>query len=443
MVITMSLRYAVHELTYRRGRSLVTALSIAVAVLAAVLLTALAASYARAVRAPVETVGADMVVQFTGDIPPELKGLVFPHPNALLPAKDIAAIADMPGVISITRGVYMWELAPDHYEAILGIADGEAGLGSFPARLIDGKALRPDDHAVSEAGLGSFPARLIDGKALRPDDHAVILDSDFATKSNLKVGGGINIGGTDFPVSGIVDAARGGKVTRADVYMPLAAAQRLAAAAPMVQALYPFRETDANLLLVKVDREHLETVVEKTTALLGKKGVISSELSMREALSGVLFLSERMGMIVAYVIGLFAAAFVLRATASAVTERRRELAVLQAIGWPWRFVRRQVLVENGLLALTGVVVGVIVAAILVALLGHISVTVELPWDLSSTPHFIPEATLDRTQTITVPISLPWGTAALAALGGIAVALASAFALVKSAPAHPWSLLRSE
>ncbi|MDQ2084731.1 ABC transporter permease [Xanthobacteraceae bacterium Astr-EGSB] len=414
----MSLRYALHELDYRRGRSLVTVLSIAVSVLSAVLLTAVAASYARAVRAPVETVGADMVVQLTGDIPPELKGIVFPHPNALLPANAIAAIAQLPGVISVTRGVYMWELASDHYAAILGLADGEAGLGSFPARLIDGRPLRTDDRAV-------------------------ILDSDFAAKSAFKVGGEIDVAGTTFPVAGIVDAARGGKVARADVYMPLAAAQRLAAAAPMVQALYPFRDSDANLLLVKVDRQHLEEVVDKTVALLGKKGIVSSELSMRDALSGVLFLSQRMGLIVALVIGVFAAAFVLRATASAVAERRRELAVLQAIGWPWRCVRRQVLLENGLLALAGVGAGLVMAAILVGLLGEVSVSVELPWDLSSTPHFIPEATLDRTQTITVPISLPWETAAIAGLGGIAVALASAFALARSAPAHPWSLLRNE
>jgi putative ABC transport system permease protein len=414
----MSLRYALHELNYRRGRSLVTVLSIAASVLAAVLLTALAASYTRAIRAPVETVGADMVVQLTGDIPPELKGIVFPHPNALLPANAIAAIAQLPGVISVTRGVYMWELASDHYAAILGLAD-------------------------SDAGLGSFPARLVDGRALRADDRAVVLDSDFAAKSAFKVGVEIDVAGTRFPVVGIVDTARGGKVARADVYMPLAAAQRLAAAAPMVQALYPFRDSDANLLLVKVDRRRLEDVVDKTVALLGKKGIVSSELSMRDALSGVLFLSQRMGLIVALVIGAFAAAFVLRATASAVAERRRELAVLQAIGWPWRCVRRQVLLENGFLALAGVGAGLVLAAILVGLLGEVSVSVELPWDLSSTPHFIPEATLERTQTITVPISLPWETAAIAGLGGIAVALASAFALARSAPVHPWSLLRSE
>ena len=418
MVVTMSLRYAIHELSYRRGRSLVTLLSVAVAVLAAVLLTALAASYAKAVRAPVETVGADVVVQITGDIPPELKGIVFPHPNALVPANAVAAVSHMPGVISITRGVYMWELAPDHYQSILGIGDGEAGLGSFPARLIDGKPLRPDDRAV-------------------------LLDSDFAAKNGLKVGGEIDVGGTRFPVTGIVDAARGGKVVRADVYMPLAPAQRLAAAAPMVRALYPFGEDDANLLLVKADRQYLESVVDKSVALLGPKGIVSSELSMREALSGVLFLSQRMGLIVALVIGAFAAAFVLRATASAVAERRRELAVLQAVGWPWRCVRRQVLLENGILALAGIAAGLVVAVAIVALLGHISVTVELPWDLSSTPHFIPEATLDRTQTITVPIAVPWEAAAVAGLGGVAIALMAAFALAASAPPQPWSLLRSE
>jgi putative ABC transport system permease protein len=211
----------------------------------------------------------------------------------------------------------------------------------------------------------------------------------------------------------------------------------------MVQALYPFRADDANLLLVKVDRQHLESVVGKTVALLGKKGIVSSELSFREALSGVLFLSQRMGLIVAVVIGAFAAAFVLRATASAITERRREMAVLQAVGWPWRRIRAQIVLENALLAVAGVALGVLAAVTIAGALGQISVTLDLPWDLSSTPHFIPEATRDRTQTITVPIAVPWETAAIAAAGGLVVALAAALVLTVSPPPQPWSLLRSE
>jgi putative ABC transport system permease protein len=324
----------------------------------------------------------------------------------------------MEGVLSVTRGVYLWELAPDHYQSVLGIDDGEAGLQSLAARLVGGRPLKSDESAV-------------------------LIDSDFSAKRGLKVGAALDVGGTEFPVVGIVDAARGGKVVRADVYMPLARAQRLASAAPQVRALYPFGPDDTNLLLVKVDRQSLESVVPKVTALLGKKGIVSSELSFREALSGVLFLSQRMGLIVAAVIALFAAAFVLRATASAVTERRRELAILQAVGWPWSRIRQQVLIENGLLALAGILLGVVVAVLVALALGSVSVTIDLPWDLSSTPHFIPEATLDRTQTITVPIAIPWLAATVAAFGGLIVALAVAAALTASPPRQPWALLRSE
>ena len=74
------LRYAGSELIFRSGRSLVTMVSIALAVLAAMVLTSLASSYARALRVPIETVGADVIVQQQGDIPPKLKDSCFPIP---------------------------------------------------------------------------------------------------------------------------------------------------------------------------------------------------------------------------------------------------------------------------------------------------------------------------------------------------------------------------
>jgi putative ABC transport system permease protein len=412
------LRYAASELMFRSGRSLVTAVSIALAVLAAMVLTSLATSYARALRVPIETVGADVIVQQQGDIPPKLEGLVFPHPNALIQADIVAQIKTIPGVIGLTRGVYMWDLEPDRYESVLGIDDSEVGL----------------------AALGQ---RLIDGKPITATSRAVLLDSDFATKNKMKAGDSIKVDADEFPVAGIVDAARSGKLVRADVYMPLAAAQALATAAPQVRALYPFGADDANLVLVKVNREQLQGVVEKVTALIGKKGVVSSELSMREALSGVLFLSQSMGLIIAGIIGLFAAAFVWRATATSVAERRREMAILQAIGWSWRHIGEQVLIENFALAVIGTAAGLALALVVVLALGHVSVTVDLPWDLSSTPHFIPAATIDRTQTITTPLSISWLTAAIAVAGSLGISLLAVLAVLALPRPQPWSLLRAE
>jgi ABC-type antimicrobial peptide transport system permease subunit len=57
------------------------------------------------------------------------------------------------------------------------------------------------------------------------------------------------------------------------------------------------------------------------------------------------------------------------------------------------------LIENAMLAIAGVALGILLAIAISGLLGHISVTLDLPWDLSSTPHFIPEATLNRTQPL--------------------------------------------
>jgi ABC-type antimicrobial peptide transport system permease subunit len=412
------LRYAASELRFRSGRSLVTALSIALAVLAAIVLTSLAASYARALRVPIETVGADLIVQQQGDIPPKLEGLVFPHPNALIPARIVAQIKALPGVIGMTRAVYMWDLEPDRYESVLGIEDSEVGL----------------------AALGQ---RLIDGKPIAADSKAVLLDSDFARKNKVKAGDSIKVGADSFAVAGIVDAARSGKLVRADVYMPLALAQGLAASAPQVKALYPFGTDDANLVLVKVNREQLQDVVEKVTALIGKKGVVSSELSMRDALSGVLFLSQSMGLIIAGVIGAFAAAFVWRATATSVAERRREMAILQAIGWSWRHIGEQVMVENLALAVLGTAVGLAVAFLAVLALGHVSVTVDLPWDLSATPHFIPTAAINRTQIITAPLSISWTTTAIAGAASLGVSLLAVLAVLILPRPQPWSLLRAE
>jgi hypothetical protein len=412
------IRFGIRELLFRRGRSFATASSIALAVLVAILLTALASSYARAIREPMKTVGADVVVQLSGDIPRKLEGLVFPHPNALLPKATVERIRVMPGVVSLTRAVYLWELAPDHYQSVLGLEDGEAGLASLNARLTDGRPL-----AVGE--------------------RSVLVDGDFAATDGLRPGMGIPIGGEEFTVSGIVDSARGGTVARADVYMPLAAAQALAAEAPQVQALYPFGAGDANLLMIKAERRQLETLVAEIETLLGKKGIVSSEISFRETLDSVLFLSERMGVILAAVIGVAAAAFVLRATASAVSERRRDMAVLQAVGWPWRHVRRQVVLENVVLALIGSAVAVALAFAIAQIIGGIEVTIELPWDLSSTPHFIPEATLDRRQTVAVPLDLPWQVLLAAGGGGVLVGLLAAVAVLSTGRPQPWPLLRSE
>ena len=50
--------------------------------------------------------GADIVVQLSGDIPEKLEGLVFSHPTAQLPAEIVEEIKKLPGVIQTSGAVF-------------------------------------------------------------------------------------------------------------------------------------------------------------------------------------------------------------------------------------------------------------------------------------------------------------------------------------------------
>jgi len=76
---------------------------------------------------------------------------------------------------------------------------------------------------------------------------------------------------------------------------------------------------------------------------------------------------------------------------------------LSAIGWRRSAIRSQVILENTVLAIIAVVAGLALAAIVAWLAGGIEITIDLPWDLSSTPHFLPEATLERSQVVFAPL----------------------------------------
>jgi putative ABC transport system permease protein len=100
------------NLFFRLGRSAVTLVSISLVVFMAVTPTAISRASSDALRLPLENVGADFVVQLSGDIPKKLEGHVFPHPTAQLPADAVEKIRKLPGVIRTTGAVFLWDLSP-------------------------------------------------------------------------------------------------------------------------------------------------------------------------------------------------------------------------------------------------------------------------------------------------------------------------------------------
>ena len=414
--------YLKQELVYRFGRSAVTLISIALVVFMAVTLTAISRASSDALRLPLENVGADIVVQLSGDIPKKLEGLVFPHPTAHLPADAVEKIRKLPGVIRTTGAVFLWDLSPKKFQSLLGVdSKGTSGIPGLNSQLISGNPLDPETVPVE-----------------------ALVDGDFAAKNKLKVGDQIALQGQSYRISGTVDTPKSGNIMRADIYLPLAEAQLLASKAPWIIDLYPFTQTDVNLLFLEVDQRHLVTVTSAVEKMLGEKAIVSSEISIQEELEDLMFLSDQMSVIFTAVIALLALALLARSTATAIGERRRDLAVLQAVGWTRPRIISQLSLETAILSGVGGLLGLLFAWLGIALIGDVELAMELSWEISPSPHFLPETDFDRTRMLVAPIQMPLLTSALAWILAILTAVSSAvLAGFKMVRPHPWRWLAED
>jgi putative ABC transport system permease protein len=388
----------------------------------AVTLTAISNASSDALRLPLENVGADIVVQLSGDIPKKLEGLVFPHPTAQLPADAVERIRNLPGVIRTTGAVFLWDLSPNKFQSLLGVdSKGTSGIPGLNSQLISGKPLDPKVLPVE-----------------------ALVDGDFASKNKLKAGYQIELQGKSYRISGTVDTPKSGNIMRADIYLPLAEAQLLASNAPWIIDLYPFTKTDVNLLFLEVDQRHLGTVTSSVEKMLGEKAIVSSEISIQEELEDLMFLSDQMSVIFTAVVALLALALLARSTATAISERSRDLAVLQAVGWTRPQIISQLSLETAILSGVGGLLGLLFSWLGIALIGDVELAMELSWEISPSPHFLPETDFDRTRMLVAPIQMPMLTSALAwflaVLTAVSTAVLAGFKMVRP---YPWRWLAEE
>jgi putative ABC transport system permease protein len=135
---------------------------------------------------------------------------------------------------------------------------------------------------------------------------------------------------------------------------------------------------------------------------LGDKASVTSARSFAAELGALFTLIDRFGALVGLVAFLFAAAMLVRLVAAGIWERRREVALMRALGWRRRDVVAQLWAEALTLALAGGVMGLTLAALAIWLMGRATVTVPVPWELSPSPHFL----AGGARAVSVVVALP-------------------------------------
>ncbi len=211
----MSLHYLLNELYYQRRRTIAAIMGLSIGIALLIVLNSLSAAYRQAARAPLQEIGADITVQRSGNVPEQLAGVVFPCSAETIRDAQVKKIAGLPGVRGIGKAVLLWVFDPNRAWIVLGIEQKNA-VG--PATL---------SRAVTE------------GRFLNEGKPEALVELSYARQFNIKVGDTISVAKRAYPVVGMIDASRAAKIAVANVYLPLAEAQSLAAASPLVQSCLP------------------------------------------------------------------------------------------------------------------------------------------------------------------------------------------------------------
>jgi len=410
----MYYRYVIKELRYRSNRTLVNVFGIAVGIALFVSISAVSTAYKDAARQPFKNIGADLIVQRAEKQQSQpdngtksMRGIRLPFSNQLFDAQDLLALQQIDGIDATAQALLLWEFAENGFRTIMGVDAGQPSLGAGRVK----KWIKQ----------GRFPEK--------PGEIA--LEKHFAKFQKTGPGEPFQIGGHTFTITGIIEIKEGAQVSAANIYMPLDSARMLLARKPEAMNLIYLRLNDPSML---------NPIKSQLAAQI--KGVsISSSDSFLELMGGVSMISERFSLI-ASIVGLLGAVVLIMKTMIAnLVERSHEIGILKAVGWTQQEIQKQLTAEAFFQTLAGGLLGILVGYFISFLLGFLSITIPVPWELNPVPAMAKQAQA-ASQVVRLPVSVSLSLAATAM--GLSVIIGCAIGYVtgrRTSKMKPLDILR--
>ena len=318
----MNLRYLRNELYYQKRRTLAAVMGLSIGIAILIILNALSMAYRRAARVPLQEIGADVTVQRSGNVPKDLTGAVFPCSAVTIRDEEVKKIKALSGVRGVGKAVLLWVFDPDRAWIVLGI------------------------EQQNSVGPSILRNSVMEGRFLKEDRPEALVEVSYARQFGIKVGDVIRMANLKYPVVGLIDASRAAKIAVSNVYLPLSEAQRLAASSEQVQAVSPFNTDDVNLLFIKADEKKIPELSSALRSMMGKNATIGTPDSFLKLLGNLFALSDKFALSASLIAILVAVLIAFKTMAGNITERKREIGVLKAVGWINRNVVSQLLAES-------------------------------------------------------------------------------------------------
>jgi ABC-type antimicrobial peptide transport system permease subunit len=392
----MNVGYVVRELYNQKRRTLTAILGLSIGIALLIILNALSIAYRQAAHAPLKEIGADITVQRPGDVPKDLTGAVFPCSAVTIRKEEIEKIRSLPGIKGMGKAVLLWVFDSKQAWIVLGIEQ---------------------NNTIGPAILRSAVA---EGRFLEEGKSEALVEAAYARQFGIRVGDTVSVNGSKFPVVGLMDASRSAKIAVANLYLPLADAEGLAASSKNLQTVSPFAPGDVNLLFLKADQERTAELSVSLKGILGKKATVGTQESFLKLLGSLFALSDKFTLAASLIAILVAVLIAFKTMAGNVAERAREIGVLKAVGWTNRNVVTQLLSESVIQCFLAGILGLLIAFVVSFGLSFMKINIPIPWDMAPNPHFLPGGGDQIYKTLRLPVHIPWTLASFAVLLSIII-----------------------
>lgn len=301
--------------------------------------------------------------------------------NTVAAADGVSAAA---GALSLTNSTFSGELPSGGFgqqeETQDGTQGGTPGEGQAPPEGGQGRGGAFDVDSFSVLGIDPAATAIgplasvevSDGRGFDTDDSdalVALVDSTYATTSEIAVGDTIDVAGSDVEVVGILTATADTADTAANVYLPLATAQTLAGVGDVISTVYVQADSAAS-----IDDVQAALAEELPEATVTSQAELASTVS--GSLSSATALITNLGTWLSIIVLAVAVLLSVLLTLSGVGRRTREFGTLKAIGWSNGRVVRQVAGESMVQGLIGGAAGLVLGVIGIVVINVLQPTVS-------------------------------------------------------------------
>ena len=332
---------------------------------------------------PFQKIGVGVVVQKTGQIPEHMVGAIFPHSNGPIYDDEFAQLRTLDFAQGLDSGLYFWYFGDEYFKTVFGVQ----GEDSSFAKLLK-----------QNVQQGVFDISL----------KNALITADFAQKHEIKFGDKLNFGKDVFTVTGILKANLTGNIIPADIYVNLKEAQEIASSSKEMQRVYQFKNNDfVNVVALDINPKW-QGDKESDIKKLDEKYIVFSEKTFSKEVLEQIKLVSSLGKTMFIVLGIILLIVFSLLISYNLKTREKEIAILRMIGWSFKDLKKQFISESAILLVGALIVGNILAIGSLYVLRMQKISMELPWELSAKPHFLPqENAIERTITANLPIHFDW------------------------------------